>query len=332
MSATQGTDRDSALDVTKGVLVLLMVLYHWLNYFVSPYGSGYRYIRFITPSFVFLSGYLITSLLVGRRNTSAASLSARLVVRGTKLLVLFTALNIGVAWIEPTRPSGRLPGLDAFIEAFPASYLTGVGTSFMVLLPISYTLILAAVLVKVRSALHLQLSTLAIMSFAVTLALVSSGVEAPTLQLVAAGLLGLIAGSVLGQRLHAIGAGWPWFCLAYVVHLAALALWGVPFTLQLVSVCANLALFYLLGGRIRSGTAPERLLSILGQYALLGYLAQIAILQLLSTASTRVDLGQAEASVVLVATLLLTVGGIVVVDLLRRRLRLVDSVYRLILA
>src|SRR5439155_17798294 len=37
------TDRVPALDFTKGALVLFMVLYHWLNYFVSPQGEMYRY-------------------------------------------------------------------------------------------------------------------------------------------------------------------------------------------------------------------------------------------------------------------------------------------------
>src|SRR5687767_13008865 len=157
MSTTQGTGRDIALDFTKGILVVLMVLYHWLNYFVSPYGFGYRYIRFLTPSFVFLAGFLVTNLLVNRRSPTSPALSQRLFSRGIKLLLLFTVLNLGVAWIEPSRSSGRLPGLAAFIEALPASYLTGQRTSFLVLLPISYTLIFAALFVRARALFHFQL-------------------------------------------------------------------------------------------------------------------------------------------------------------------------------
>src|SRR5690349_11729639 len=51
--------RNPALDFTKGVLVLLMVLYHWINYFVTREGDLYRYLRFITPSFIFITGFLI---------------------------------------------------------------------------------------------------------------------------------------------------------------------------------------------------------------------------------------------------------------------------------
>src|SRR6184192_3526731 len=54
--------RNSALDFTKGMLVLLMVLYHWLNYFVASEGDFYRYLRFVTPSFIFITGFLISNV------------------------------------------------------------------------------------------------------------------------------------------------------------------------------------------------------------------------------------------------------------------------------
>jgi uncharacterized membrane protein len=33
--------RDTAIDFTKGALVLFMVLYHWLNYVFGPHGKYY---------------------------------------------------------------------------------------------------------------------------------------------------------------------------------------------------------------------------------------------------------------------------------------------------
>ena len=52
--------RISALDFTKGALVLVMVLYHWLNYFVGPQGDFYRYLSFLPPSFICITGFLIS--------------------------------------------------------------------------------------------------------------------------------------------------------------------------------------------------------------------------------------------------------------------------------
>lgn len=57
-TAVRGSDvgRIPALDFTKGALVLTMVLYHWLNYFVGVTGYYYRYLHFLTPSFIFITG------------------------------------------------------------------------------------------------------------------------------------------------------------------------------------------------------------------------------------------------------------------------------------
>ena len=48
------------------MLVLFMVLYHWLNYFVTPFGDMYKYLRFLTPSFIFITGFLISNVYLER--------------------------------------------------------------------------------------------------------------------------------------------------------------------------------------------------------------------------------------------------------------------------
>src|SRR5258708_7836003 len=81
--------RDNALDFTKGSLVLFMVLYHWLNYFVGIGGRHYDYLRFLTPSFIFITGFMISHILLPRYGTGGSSLPKRLAVRGLKLLGVF---------------------------------------------------------------------------------------------------------------------------------------------------------------------------------------------------------------------------------------------------
>ena len=85
--------RDTAIDFTKGALVLFMVLYHWLNYFVGPQGQYYDYLRFLTPSFIFITGFMISQIQLRRYENSGRSLSKRLFVRGLKLLLVFLVLN-----------------------------------------------------------------------------------------------------------------------------------------------------------------------------------------------------------------------------------------------
>src|SRR5580698_1782355 len=83
-----------ALDFTKGVLVLIMVLYHWINYFVGIDWPYYRYLRFLTPSFIFVTGFLIAKVYLSRVSQNAG-VSKRLIVRAGKLLALFVVLNLG---------------------------------------------------------------------------------------------------------------------------------------------------------------------------------------------------------------------------------------------
>src|SRR5579884_4227563 len=91
---TQADFRDTAIDFTKGALVLFMILYHWLNYFFGPHGQFYDYLRFLTPSFIFITGFMISQILLRRYESSGRNLPKRLFVRGLKLLMVFLVLNL----------------------------------------------------------------------------------------------------------------------------------------------------------------------------------------------------------------------------------------------
>src|SRR5690554_3047035 len=135
--------RDHALDATKGVLVLLMVLYHWMNYFYSTEGFFYRYIRFITPSFIFLTGFLISHVSWGRNAPSEGGASRKLLGRGARLFVLFCVLNIGIALVAPNSYNGQIRFLTTPLGDLAWMLLTGSdageggkAAAFFILLPI----------------------------------------------------------------------------------------------------------------------------------------------------------------------------------------------------
>src|SRR5262249_39457158 len=86
--------RIASFDFIKGPLVLVMVLYHWLNYFVGLQWSGYRYLRFLTPSFIFITGFLVSYIYLAKYSYDDPRLRRRLVRRGGKLLLLFVLLNV----------------------------------------------------------------------------------------------------------------------------------------------------------------------------------------------------------------------------------------------
>src|SRR5437762_3854828 len=142
----QERKRIVALDFTKGVLVLFMVLYHWLNYFVTPIGTFYNYLRFLTPSFIFISGFLVTNVALAKYSHEHRRLGWRLLERGGKLLILFTLLNIASGWLlSGTGPGqvGTARDVGAFLRNAKEVYLTGngKGAAFQILVPISYVLI-----------------------------------------------------------------------------------------------------------------------------------------------------------------------------------------------
>src|ERR1700683_2255102 len=65
--ATDGKlQRISALDFTKGALVLIMVLYHWIDYFIGSGLDLFRYLRFLTPSFICISGFFISAVSLAK--------------------------------------------------------------------------------------------------------------------------------------------------------------------------------------------------------------------------------------------------------------------------
>ena len=117
--------RNPALDFTKGALVLFMVLYHWLNYFISADGDFYRYIRFVTPSFIFITGFVMSNVYLAKYELSDSRLPKRLLQRGLKILAIFVVLNIVISLLLSRSHDGRtLFSLFSASNLF-AIYVTG---------------------------------------------------------------------------------------------------------------------------------------------------------------------------------------------------------------
>ena len=79
--------------MTKGVLVVFMVVYHSLNY-TTQYFLAFRYMAFLPPSFILIVGFLLSSVYSVRYQSNDWRLHKRLLQRGLKLVLLFTLLNI----------------------------------------------------------------------------------------------------------------------------------------------------------------------------------------------------------------------------------------------
>lgn len=275
-------DRNPALDFSKGVLVLFMVLYHWVNYFVGIEGSVYTYLRFIPPSFIFITGFLIANVYPARHGFSSAQVYRRLVVRGFKLLVLFTLLNIGANIAFARSYKGAMPGVDGFIRDAAIIFTSGnAKAAFAVLVPISYLLLLSAVIFFVCQAHKRAIPFICMGLFLGIVALDVHGLASLNLTLLGIGLLGVLAGMYPIEEVNA------WVDHPFIVaclnvsYLFVISVWGTSYVLQAIGVCLSVMIIYLIGMKSAALGKRQQLIILLGQYSLFAYVAQIGLLQLL---------------------------------------------------
>ena len=326
--ASQGT-RIAALDFTKGSLVLLMVLYHWLNYFVDVPWDVYRYLRFLTPSFIFITGFIITSVYLARYAPDDPRVRRRLISRGLKLLVLFTALNGLAALLARPSPAGAA---NPFGAALYSIYVTGNGrAAFDVLVPIAYLLIVSPFVLRASARFPWAPHAIAAVTLTAAWALGRKGFSSVTLELLAIGLLGLSIGTVSRQVVRGAAARVGWLLVAYAGYLIAISAWNIVFPLQVIGVCLSVLLIYVAGATSLSAGPAGRCVVELGQYSLFAYLAQIVVLQLLRRGFRDLALPGAPLAALVTATIL-TIAAVDVVATARARSTGADRLYRAVFA
>jgi peptidoglycan/LPS O-acetylase OafA/YrhL len=330
--------RDAAIDFTKGMLVLFMVLYHWLNYFVGPQGHYYSYLRFLTPSFIFISGFMISRIHLSRNDNSSPRLSKRLTVRGFKLLALVFLLN-ALLTFAPERFEVRLTALAAFLRnicwalivANPTASAGQKSVAFSMLVPIAYLLILSAGLVVLTKRERYAFRYALFVLIGAVMLSHAYGMISSYLDLLMIGVLGVVIGFA-ERRQMAFVLTHPYVLIVlYCCYLAVITIWDVTLPLQVASVILTTALLYIAGSRRELGAAWRRTV-FLGKYSLLGYISQIAILQGLRKVSWLSQHGVGILLASLLLGTLLTLMTVEIADFARRRSTLVDGLYRLVFA
>jgi peptidoglycan/LPS O-acetylase OafA/YrhL len=331
-------ERIAALDFTRGALVLIMVFYHWVNYFVGSEWKYYDYLRFLTPSFIFIAGFMISNIYLSRFKAADPRLSKRLFTRGLKILAIFVVLNVARTFLVPALGTGVLAHgpLDraSLFVVFVSGNLPVTGpklASFSILVPISYLLIISGVLMlpyrRYRNTFHVVVLFLLLSILALGL----TGQRSYNLEFVTIGMLGVLSGftsiAVIDDLLcnpYRVG-------LAYLFYLIAITIWSVPFVLVVVAVFLNLAVLY----RVGAAGEPDAIRSeiiLLGKYSLFGYISQIAILQILSAAFHRANFGFAVLATSFALAFVLTIASVEIVDRARSKSAGVDKLYKTVFA
>jgi hypothetical protein len=215
---------------------------------------------------------------------------------------------------------------------------TGLGggqakaVAFYVLVPISYLLILSALLVLVSRFYRYAFYLAFLLSVASILAMAAWGMESENLELMAIGLLGVIVGYLPIEKLNALVRHPYLLAAAYVLYLVAITLWNIIYPLQIIGVCLSLLILYLLGqNSSESGKLSGRVV-LLGKYSLFGYIAQVVILQLLRRSMLHVDMGPAALPVSFVAAFALTVASVEALHHARAGSARVDRLYKVVFA
>jgi hypothetical protein len=329
--------RIPALDFTKGALVLIMVLYHWVNYFYGPQDN--RYLRFLTPSFIFITGFLISNVYISKYGISGPQLPKRLVQRGLKVLGVFILLNVTRNLLILGRSQEEVSS-GYSIRTLIDVYLIGSGVgggqakavAFFILVPIGYLLILSALLLVVsrfyRHAFHV-----ACLFFLLCIVVSNSqGFEIPNLELLAIGLLGVIAGFLPIKKVNALVRHPYLLAGAYLVYLGAISIWNVVYPLQIVGVYLSLMIIYSLG---QGGDEPGRVrrrVVLLGKYSLVGYISQIAILQLLRLGLNHIASEVLVLGLSFILAFALTIITVEIVDRTRAESTIMDRLYKAVFA
>jgi peptidoglycan/LPS O-acetylase OafA/YrhL len=327
-SNARSKPRISALDFVKGALVLVMVLYHWLNYF-SETDYLYRYLRFLTPSFIFITGFIVSHVRLSRTENQDPRTWRRLMHRGLKILAVFVVLNVVKTMLVDG--SSVMPSFDRFVGIYITGNAVGGGSekaaSFFILVPLAYLLFITAALTVAvrhfRHAVHVATG----LSLLVIALLAISGRQNNVLEMVSAGLLGASVGYIPIERINAF-AHRPFVVAPLVVaYLVALSKWGEVYALQIVGVFLMLTLMYVAYGNADKPDKIRQVVVLLGKYSLVGYIGQIAVLQVLRRSMAHVDPGDVTRYVALVGTVMLTVLIAWVTDRARSKVIVIDRLY-----
>jgi peptidoglycan/LPS O-acetylase OafA/YrhL len=333
-AVTANRGRNDVLDFVKGSLVLFMVLYHWTNYFVVLDWDVYRYLRFLTPSFIFITGFLISQVYLAKYSPADPRLHKRLLVRGVKILALFTALNLVARLLITQDYDGTQLGVAAFFSDLYPIYVLGNGkAAFDVLVPISYFLLLSPVLLILSRTLRFSLLAAGIAAIAVTLGLYYlDDVRSLNLELVSIAIFGLGVGVLPLAQIEQAVRQPALLVIAYAGYLAAITRWNIPFPLQVIGVCLTLLLIYATGVRAGAEGWVQRRVIELGKYSLFAYILHIFLLQGLRRGLRGFGLEGSELAIPFALALVATVVGVSLLTIARNRSETADRAYRAIFA
>jgi peptidoglycan/LPS O-acetylase OafA/YrhL len=322
--------RDLPLDFVKGILVTVMVIYHVMNYFSTTGPQSFGYVRFVTGSFVFISGYVVAAFYADRYLTDGIKTAGRLFVRGSKLFVLFSILNILIGLTGIGNPVKAPLDIHRYLGNLAAIYGQGRPgiAAFQVLLPISYLLVVSPMFLPLIKAKKVMLT----ITVAIAVVYSLTDLNSVNLGLGIIGLTGLSAGMLINgseksfylkNRLVTL------FCVLMLVGLMGYMDRNV--LAYSTGIMVLLKLLYDFGRTVNSRNRIWKVLVLFGQYSLICYIIQIVFLQGLSRLLARQKWGLGLETVsIFMATIVFLLMSCLLIKSLRSRFEWANKAYRFI--
>jgi hypothetical protein len=332
--------RDSALDFTKGLLVVGMILYHVAVFFIADPSTRSQItgpaLDFVSGSWVFISGLIVALHYRQGFQTSRLAIANRLWLRGVKILLIFIVLNLFIAWLGlGDRP--RIYDNAKIVEIFTRG--NGALTSFEILVGIGYVLFLSPVFLFLRlSGLLLAAGILVGASIAVTL----GHKLPPNLWIVLCGLGGMVAAAVVSRLpLDRLSCSESRRIALAVVLLAVATLYFLlrilggfnkgDILVYLVGVSSILATTYLSHEWLGRLDSLDWLFRFLGRHSLLAYIGQMALIWGWHGLAMRFSIRLPYLANVALITLGIVLA-LLATDVARKRYHAIDKAYRAVFA
>lgn len=299
----------------------------------------YRYLHFLTPSFIFITGFMISNVYLSKYAAADPRLSKRLFTRGLKLMAIFVVLNLVRIFVVSELGTGFLVRnpLDPrnIFAIFVSGNLPVTGgklVSFSILVPISYLLMFSGALMLPFRFYRYTFHVVCALLLMCILILGLTGGQSPNVESITIGMLGVLLGFMPIKTINDFVRHPYALAFAYLCYTIAVTIWDVPFPLLVVGVFLSLMLIYLIGASGSESGTIRREVILLGKYSLLGYISQVAILQMLSAGFRHVNLGVAVLGISFFAAVALTIVSVEVVDRARARKKSIDRLYKAVFA
>jgi hypothetical protein len=289
---------------------------------------------FLPPSFIVITGFLISRVYFTRPEPSDARTRMRLMTRGLKLVVLFTLLNVLGNLVSNRNYNGQTLGLGVFLENGFDIYVMGDGrwAAFEVLLPIAYLLLLGPLWLWLERWNRVALPAVSFAIVVVCFGLEHQGRLIPNLAMLSAGLMGLLLGRLPETALERLGRYWLVGVMAYGLHTWIAMRIGQSYGMQMAGACIALAAFYGIGCWLGARGWIQQRINVLGCYSLVSYVSQIAILQIMVRWTGRPELASPAFLFLFFATLMIMALTVETIHWARHKSDSVNTAYKVVFA